>query len=145
MRAVWTKKTQTSSSTSALSSPFFSLSSTLTLSPLSPPFPFFHLSVRDKSQHINFSFGRKSKNARLSARNLPSLIPPQITISLHPFIQYLSFFYHLSTLLLSFSLTRTCSLTVSEVKDSKDGSFSKIPQVCFLSIKPLTQSKLFWN
>lgn len=31
------------------------------------------------------------------------------------------------------------------MKDSKDGSFSKIPQVCFLSLIPLTQSKLFWN
>lgn len=118
-RAVWTTKTQTSSSTPALSSTFFfSLSISLPLSlflPLPPPFSFFHLSVREKSQQIHFSFGRRSESARLSARILPSLIPPQITFSLHPFIQYLSFFYHLSTVLHSFSLSHThmlpCSLS----------------------------------
>lgn len=94
-RAAWTTKTQTSSSTSALSSAFSLLS--FYLSPFHShsvsPCPLhslpFHLSVREKSQQINFSFGRRSESARLSARILPSLIPSQITISLHPFIQHL--------------------------------------------------------
>lgn len=74
---------------------FLSLSLPLSLClPLIPHSLLFHLSVREKSQQINFSFGRRSESARLSARILPSLIPSQITISLQPFIQYL--FYHLS-------------------------------------------------
>lgn len=40
----------------------------------------------------------------------------------------------------------SCSLSQCQKwRIPKTAVFSKIPQVCFLSLKPLTQSKLFWN
>lgn len=116
MRAVWTTKTQTSSSTSALSSTFFLFLSPFDSHSLSPcplhSLSFICRSERSPSRLI-FHLAEGARVLVLSAQNRPSLIPPQITIFLHPFIQYLSFFYHLSTLLLflSHKHMQSCSLS----------------------------------
>lgn len=142
-RAVWTTKTQTSSSTPALSSTFFLFLSPFHSHSFSPSFSFFHLSVREKSQQIHFSFGRRSESARFKCPK-PSL-PNSATnhyFSASPLYRIsLSFIIYPLSFSLPLSLTRTCTHAASHHVRSEG---FQIPQVCFLSLKPLTQSKLFW-
>lgn len=128
-RAVWTTKTQTSSSTPALSSTFFSLSISLPLSLFLPPrsLSFICRSERSPSRFI-FHLAEGARVLVLSARNLPSLIPPQITIFLHHLYTeslFLLSFIHSPSLFLSLSHARAPMqpLTMSEVKDSKYHKF----------------------
>lgn len=123
----------------------FYLPSTLTPSPLAPSVLFLssvgprevpadYFFIWPKEQECSFKCPKSSLPN--SARKSLFFCIPLYSISLSFIIYPLSFFLSHAPMQL---------LTMSEVKDSKDSSFSKIPQVCFLSLKPLTQSKLFWN